>query len=119
MSQPDFEISMLGIRIVPADIWTGLAGFTGAVISLQFLGPMTMRERLALLASGVVAAQFLSPMAADFAVNLGWETAFKYLQSIGLLVGIFAMSLIRAILKIISNVSADPKAWIRLILTRS
>lgn len=118
MSQPDFEISMLGIKIVPADVWTGIAGFGGALISLQFMGPMTKKEGAMLILSGLLCAQILSGMAADLAILAGWHTAGKFLPSIGLVIGIFCMSVIRLLIRATFAFASDPRGWLRLLLTR-
>lgn len=100
-------MSILGIKLAP-----GLAGFVGALVSLQFLARATIFQRVVALFTGAATAAYLSP-----AVNAWLELGDQPIENgMAFLLGSLAMNIMAGLVELAQHWERRPRSlidWIR------
>lgn len=112
MSEPDYNLGIMGIKWSSQEIGTLLSGAAGSLIYMRFLGKMPWYERLTLIVFGAVVSYYIGPWAT---VVLDMQ---KFAGMIGFLTGVFGMATLNAGLSILSAIGANPLEWLRVALAK-
>lgn len=100
MGEPSAGVSFLGVKLAP-----GVAGFVGALVSLQFLAQATLFQRVVALFTGAVTAAYIAP-----AVNVWLDLGGQPIENgMAFLLGSLAMNLMAGLVEMAKEWQRDPQ----------
>lgn len=90
-----------------------IAGFLGSIVALTFLKELTNPQMLAALTTGIATSYYTTPI---FMYYLSFPTTVN--DGIAFIVGVVAMNLIPALIKLSEGIKADPLSFIKKLLQK-
>lgn len=99
MGEPGAGVSILGVKMAPS-----VAGFVGALISLQYLAKATLTQRVVALMTGAATAAYVAP-ALNMWLGLGGQTAEN---ATAFLLGALAMNLMAGLVELGQQLRRNP-----------
>ena len=90
-----------------------IAGFLGSLVALTFLKELTVLQMLAALTTGITTSCYTTPI---FMYYLGLPVVIN--DGVAFIVGVVAMNLIPALIKLSEGIKADPLSFIKKLLQK-